>query len=319
MDITNPLVYGGPCFLIFILLELIYSKTHDDKELYEWKDLFASSALGIGAAVIAALIKVISAAFIFNIVYQIFNPLENGVRTNLLGYESFGWAWYTWLICQLLDDFTYYWFHRFNHTVRILWAAHIVHHSSENFNLGTGVRNGWFTLLYKPMFYMWLPAIGFHPSMVVVCLGIESLWQFQLHTKYVPKLGFLEKIFNTHTMHQVHHSQNLEYLDKNHGGFLNIFDKLFGTWAELKDNVEIKFGVIHAPDSHNPIVILTHEFKDIWNDMKKSKNPIHIFMYIFGPPGWSHDGTTLTVRQLQRQMRVRDKQLEKENYMAAVG
>jgi sterol desaturase/sphingolipid hydroxylase (fatty acid hydroxylase superfamily) len=310
MEITNPLVYGVPCFVAFILLELVYSKTHGHDELYDWKDLLASSSLGLGAVIIAPLIKVVSAAFIFNVVYELFNPIVEGVRTNILGYQSFGWQWYVWLICQFLDDFSYYWFHRLNHTVRILWAAHIVHHSSNNFNLGTGLRNGWFTILYKPLFYMWLPAIGFHPGMVIICLAIESLWQFQLHTKYVPKLGFLEKFLNTHTMHQVHHAQNLEYLDKNHGGYLNIFDKVFGTWAELKDDTDIKFGVIHAPNSHNPIVILTHEFKDIWNDVKKAKNPFQAFMYIFGPPGWSPDGSTLTVRQMQR---LAKKEKEKES------
>ncbi|MEM6543246.1 MAG: sterol desaturase family protein, partial [Bacteroidota bacterium] len=197
------------------------------------------------------------------------------------------------------DDFTYYWFHRANHEIRFLWAAHIVHHSSDNYNLGTAIRNGWFTILYKPLFYMWMPAIGFPPEMVVVCLGIEALWQFQLHSQYVPKLGWLEKIFNTHTMHQVHHAQNVEYLDKNHGGFLNIFDKLFGTWKEFDEEIEVKYGVIHSPNSYNPAVILTHEYKDIWKDIKKSKKLSDKLMYIFGPPGWSHDGSTLTVKQQQ--------------------
>jgi len=116
----------------------------------------------------------------------------------------------------------------------------------------------------------------------------------------VPKMGFLEKILNTHTMHQVHHAQNVEYLDKNHGGFLNIFDKVFGTWKELDDDIDVKYGVTHAPNSNNPIVILTHEFKDIYNDVKKSKKFSHALMYIFGPPGWSPDGSTLTVKQQQR-------------------
>jgi sterol desaturase/sphingolipid hydroxylase (fatty acid hydroxylase superfamily) len=264
--------------------------------------------MGLGAVLIAPLIKVVSAAFIFNLVYGIFNPEINGVRTNIMGYESFGWAWYVWIICQFLDDFTYYWFHRLNHTVRFLWAAHIVHHSSHNFNLGTGLRNGWFTLLYKPLFYMWLPAIGFPPAMVMVCLAIESLWQFQLHTKYVPKMGFLEKFLNTHTMHQVHHAQNLEYLDKNHGGYLNIFDKIFGSWVELDEQIDIKFGVVHGPDSYNPLVILTHEYKDIYHDVRNAKNLYQAFMYIFGPPGWSPDGSTLTVRQLQRAMAIEKKE-----------
>lgn len=306
MDFTNPLVYGVPCFIAFILLELTYSKTHSDEghhDLYEWKDLMASGAMGLGSAIIAPLIKVISAIVIFNFTYDLFNPLVDGVRTNIMGYESFGYVWYIWLFCQLADDFTYYWFHRANHEIRILWAAHIVHHSSDNFNLGTAVRNGWFTILYKPLFYMWMPALGFPPEMVVVCLGIEALWQFQLHSIFVPKMGIIEKFMNTHTMHQVHHAQNVEYLDKNHGGFLNIFDKIFGTWKELDDDIDVKYGVIHAPNSNNPIVILTHEFKDIWHDTKKSSKLSHKLMYIFGPPGWSHDGSTMTVKQQQRLFR----------------
>jgi sterol desaturase/sphingolipid hydroxylase (fatty acid hydroxylase superfamily) len=310
MDFTNPLIYGVPCFLGLILLELTYSKTHDHKahkDLYKWKDFASSLTMGIGSGIIAPLIKTISAIVIFNFLYEIFNPEINGIRTNIMGYESFGYAWYVWLICQFLDDFTYYWFHRQNHMVRFLWAAHIVHHSSDNFNLGTAVRNGWFTILYKPLFYMWLPIIGFPPEMVVVCLGIEALWQFQLHSVYVPKLGFVEKIFNTHTMHQVHHAKNLEYMDKNHGGFLNVFDKVFGTWKALDENIEIEYGVTKPPNSYNPLVILTHEYKDIWHDMKKSKNWGHKFMYAFGAPGWSHDGSTLTIKQMRKKIKKEQK------------
>ncbi|WP_289042252.1 sterol desaturase family protein [Zobellia russellii] len=300
MDLTNPLIYGVPCFIAFILLEITYSHTHGDKDLYVWKDFMASGAMGIGSAILGPLIKITVLITVFTYTYEFFNPIVDGVRTNIMGYESFGYAWYVFLLCQLADDFTYYWFHRANHEIRILWAAHIVHHSSDHFNLGTAIRNGWFTLLYKPFFYMWMPAIGFPVEVVIFALAIESFWQFQLHSQYVPKMGWVEKIFNTHTMHQVHHSQNVEYLDKNHGGFLNIFDKIFGTWKELDDDVEVKFGVIHAPKSYNPLVILTHEFKDIWADVKKAKKFSHKLMYIFGPPGWSPDGSTLTVKQQQR-------------------
>ena len=308
MDFTNPLVYGVPLFLVFILLELLYSKQHkEQKDLYNWKDLTASLAMGIGSAILAPIAKTIAFILVFSITYEIFNPEVNGIRTNIMGWESFGYAWYVWILCQLADDFSYYWFHRQNHNVRFLWAAHIVHHSSDKFNLGTAVRNGWFTIFYKPFFYMWIPALGFPPEMLVVSLGIEALWQFQLHSVYVPKLGIIERVFNTHTMHQVHHAQNIEYMDKNHGGFLNIFDKLFGTWKELDETIDIKYGVTHAPKSYNPLVILTHEYKDIWNDMKKSKNWYHKFMYAFAPPGWSHDGSTLTIKQQQKLLKTNNK------------
>ncbi|WP_179335215.1 sterol desaturase family protein [Winogradskyella costae] len=302
MDFTNPLVYGVPCFLGLIALELTYSKVLDNKKLYNWKDLISSVSLGVGSAVVAALIKTVSIVVIFKFAYDIFNPLVDGVRTNIMGYESFGYVWYIWVICMLLDDFTYYWFHRQNHMVRFFWAAHIVHHSSDNFNLGTAVRNGWFTIFYKPFFYVWIVMIGFPPEMLVVCLGIEALWQFQLHTQYVKKMGFIEKFVNTHTMHQVHHARNIEYMDKNHGGFLNVFDRIFGTWKELDENIEIEYGVSTPPNSYNLYVILTHEYKNIWEDMKKSKNWYHKFMYVFAPPGWSHDGSTLTIKQMRKEM-----------------
>lgn len=304
MEFTNPLVYGVPAFLGLILLELTYSKIHHNKDLYNWKDLLSSLSMGIGSAVIAALLKTVSIILIFNFVYEFFNPVIEGVRTNIMGWQSFGYAWYVWILCMLLDDFTYYWFHRQNHMIRFFWAAHIVHHSSDNFNLGTAVRNGWFTILYKPFFYMWIVIIGFPPEMLVVCLGIEALWQFQLHTKYVPKMGIIENFLNTHTMHQVHHAKNLEYLDKNHGGFLNVFDRIFGTWKEMDTSIDIEYGVSVPPNSYNLWVILTHEYQNIWEDTKKTNNWRHKFMYIFGPPGWSHDGSTKTVKEMQKESRM---------------
>ena len=302
MDFTNPLVYGVPCFLGFIALELSYSKVFDDKQLYKWKDFISSLSLGVGSAILGALLKTASVILVFNFAYDLFNPIVDGVRTNIMGYESFGYAWYVWIVCMLLDDFTYYWFHRQNHMVRFLWAAHIVHHSSDNFNLGTAVRNGWFTILYKPFFYVWIVIIGFPPEMLVVCLGIEALWQFQLHTQYIKKLGIFEKFINTHTMHQVHHACNIEYMDKNHGGILNIFDRIFGTWKELDESIDIEYGVSTPPNSYNLYIILMHEYQNIWQDMKKSSNWYHKFMYAFGPPGWSHDGSTLTVKQIRKAM-----------------
>lgn len=314
IEFTNPLVYGVPLFLMLIALEFAYSK-HAGQKLYEGKDFFASAAMGFGAMIIAPLIKVVSAVVIFSLVYELFNPMVDGVRQNILGWESLGFAWYIWIACQILDDFSYYWFHRANHEVRVFWAAHIVHHSSDNYNLGTGIRNGWFTILYKPLFYMWIPALGFRPEMLIVCMGIEALWQLQLHTKYVPKLGFLEYFLNLHTQHQVHHAQNIKYLDKNHGGFLNVFDRMFGTYKELDEDGEedIAYGVIHAPNSYNPFIIVSHEYMDIWKDLKKAKSLKAAFMYVFGPPGWSPDGSTLTVKQMQRKM-----QEEKAKKMAAM-
>ncbi len=300
MDYSTLQTIGGISFVVLIAIEIFFSLRYD-RELYEWKDLAASSTMGIGSAIIAVFSKAATLGFFF-LIYNLCNPEVDGVRTNFLGYEAFGWAWYIWLLCQLLDDFSYYWFHRANHEVRFCWAAHIVHHSSDHYNLGTGVRNGWVTLLYKPFFYMWLPAIGFHPVMVMTCMVIESLWQFQLHTKFIPRLGWLEKFINSHKHHHVHHSSNLEYLDKNHGGYLNLFDKAFGTFRDLNEKNTTYFGVLHPPNSYHPWAILTHEYRDIWRDVKKAPDLRSKFMYIFGPPGWSHDGSRKTVKQIQKEM-----------------
>lgn len=294
--------YGVIAFVALILLEVVLSLKYDP-ELYQWKDFGASTSMGLGAVILGVFSKIMT-FFLFISVYNLFNHEVNGIRMNILGYQSFGLAWYVFLICQVLDDFNYYWYHRLSHTVRCLWAAHIVHHSSDNFNLGSGIRNGWVTLFYKPVFWLWLPAIGFNPIVVMTCLSIQSLWQFQLHTKFMPYFGFFEKFMNTHKQHQVHHAQNLEYMDKNHGGYLNIFDKIFGTHEVLDDkNIEVKFGVVHPPNSYNPFVILTHEYKDIWNDVKSTKNFKHKLMYIFGPPGWRPGDFSQTVRVMQREVK----------------
>lgn len=310
IDITNPLIYGVPAFVLLIMVEIFFSLKYE-KELYQWKDLGASSSMGLGAVILAIGSKSF-AIFLFFQIYELFNPIVGGTRMNIMGYESFGFAWYLWIICQFCDDFNYYWYHRLSHEIRCLWAAHIVHHSSDHFNLGTGIRNGWVTLFYKPMFWLWLPLIGFHPMMVATCLAIQSLWQFQLHTQFMPKLGFIEKFMNTHTQHQVHHASNVEYLDKNHGGYLNIFDKVFGTHKELDDKVETKYGVLHPPKSYNPLNIVSHEYLNIWKDVKSTKNWKHKFMYIFGPPGWSPDSSTKTVKQMQAELEKKEQLPQKK-------
>ena len=325
----NPLFpWGVGFFVTMIVLEIILSLKYD-KENYQWKDFGSSVSMGAGSVILATFTKLVSLAVFFT-VYDLCNPvIESGVglfeswvnldtRQNILfGYTPFGFQWYMFLICQFLDDFNYYWYHRLSHEVRVLWAAHIVHHSSDHYNLGTAIRNGWVTLFYKPVFWLWLPIIGFHPVMVAICLGVQALWQFQLHSKFVPYLGFLEVFMNTHKQHQAHHSSNTEYLDTNHGGYLNIFDRIFGTHKVLdEENIETKYGVLHPPESYNPLVIVSHEYRDIWNDVKKSKSIKEAFMYVFGAPGWSPDGSTLTAKQMQKKLR-EEQELAKQQKKAA--
>ena len=292
-DFENPLFWGVPIFLLCIAIEA-YISHRENKELYEWKDTVASTWVALGASLLNISTRVATVGF-FAIFFELFKPL----RENYLGYSELGWAWWVWLLCVLGDDFNFYWHHRFCHTVRIFWAAHIVHHSSEKFNFGTALRNGWTIFFFKPIYWIWLPILGFHPVMVGTCLAINSTYQMFLHSRMVPSLGWFEKIFNTPWLHQVHHACNVDYLDRNHGGILIIWDKLFGTFHD--NNQEPKFGVLHPPNSYNPLVLVGHEYRDIWVDVRSAKSWKDKFKYIFYAPGWSPDGSRQTAKQLQRE------------------
>lgn len=240
------------------------------------------------------------ALVVFIIIFEFFKEL----RVEFLGYESFGWAWYVWIIAMICDDFNFYWHHRLSHNIRLLWAAHIPHHNADTFNLTVSIRNGWFITLYKPIFWLWMPIIGFEPVMIATALIINATYQFFLHSQVVPSMGWYEKIFNTPYIHQVHHSSNVEYLDRNHGGILLIWDRIFGTYQRVIKDVKFKYGVVHGPKSVNPIEANTHEFKSIWRDLKRSPKLYDKFMYIFGPPGWSHDNSSKTAKQLHAELKL---------------
>lgn len=300
--ILNPIFLAAPVLIALLLIELVYSNIKGQAGLYKLKDFLVSTVMGIGTLFISTFIKFVSPLVIFYVIYNNFNSELNGINLNFLGYESFGWGWPIWLACIILNDFSNYWYHRFNHTIRIFWAAHIVHHSSAHYNYGTALRLSWVAMFYKPLYYMWLSMIGFHPEMIVVCLGVESVWQFALHTTYCPNIPVLKLFLITPKQHQVHHAKNIEYLDKNHGAIFSIWDRLFGTWKDFDKEIDIQYGVIHPPNSYNLITILTHEFKAIWKDVKKAETLNEKFYYVFGPPGWSPNNTSLTVKQLQSQV-----------------
>ncbi len=287
MDIVIPDPVGlfSPLLLALLLMEMLFSYL-TEKEVYNVKDFLASLTMGVGAYLINAFLRVGSAAYLFYISYNLMHTGAHGGKVNLLGHSAFGWEWYTWIVCLLFVDFSHYWVHRLNHTVRIMWAAHVVHHSSEHYNLGTGIRISWIAMLYKPLFYLWIPALGFHPEMILVCIGIESIWQYVLHTEYCPNLGVLEKVFITPRQHRVHHGRNPEYIDKNHGAIFNVFDRLFGTWREFDEQIQVDYGVTAPPESHHPAEIVFHEYRSIWKDLRQAKGIREGLMYVFGPPGW---------------------------------
>lgn len=294
VNIGLALKFIYPFYALLIVIE--YFKAKENYDLKESASSFAIAAVSTGIAVFTQIVTL----SVFVLVFEFFKEY----RLEFFGYESFGWAWYVWIICLVCDDFNFYWHHRFSHTIRLLWAAHIPHHNADTFNLTVSIRNGWFITFYKPIFWMWMLAIGFEPVMVATCLIINAAYQFFLHTQHVPKLPWYGAIFNTPYDHVVHHSSNVEYMDKNHGGILIIWDKIFGTFQPPIKGVKPKYGVTKGPGTLNPIIANTHEFQNIWKDLKRSPKLKDKFMYVFGPPGWSHDNSSKTAKQLQAELRM---------------
>lgn len=169
----------------------------------------------------------------------------------------------------LASECIYYWHHRLSHRLRWLWATHIVHHSTTRLNLSSAVRLGVTgSLSGNRLFFMPLVFIGFHPFLVTAVVGLNFLYQFFIHTELVPRLGPLEWIFNTPAHHRVHHATNTECIDKNFGGILIIFDRLFGTFAREPRDEELRYGVLNTAPSFNPFRIVFGEWiaiaRDVW-------------------------------------------------------
>jgi sterol desaturase/sphingolipid hydroxylase (fatty acid hydroxylase superfamily) len=195
------------------------------------------------------------------------------------------------------DDLSYYVMHRTSHECRFFWASHVVHHSSQRFNLATALRQTWTGSFFTFIFWLWLPLVGFAPIMVMTMQAISLLYQFWVHTELVRNMGPLEWIFNTPSHHRVHHASNGRYLDRNHAGMLIIWDRIFGSFEQERERCV--YGLTRNLNSYNPVRIAFHEWLDIWRDVKAARDWRSRWMYAFGPPGWRHDGCGKTSAELR--------------------
>lgn len=283
------LFYAIPFFVLLVAAEWYYS-FKEQKSLYETKDAFASMALGIGN-VVAGLGSKLLVYGAFFIVYK--------YRIFTLNAQ---W-WWVWVLVFFADDFSYYWFHRMSHHVRFFWASHVVHHSSQHYNLAAALRQTWtgnFTGTF--VFWLWMPLVGFHPLQVMLLQQVSLIYQFWIHTETIKKLPPpIEFFFNTPSHHRVHHATNLQYLDKNHAGILIIWDRLFGTFQP--EQAAPVYGLTKNVNTYNPAKIAFHEWVNLWLDIRKTKNPATKFNYLISSPGWSHDGSTLTTREQRRRQK----------------
>ena len=277
--------YAIPGFIILLIAEVVIT-AREQKDYYDAKDTAGSLAMGIGNVIVGFVGKAIVFGA-YSLVYQF--------RLFTVDMTQ----WWAWVVLFFADDFSYYWFHRISHGSRYFWASHVVHHSSQKYNLGTALRQTWTgSLTGAWVFWIWLPLIGFHPAAVMTMQAISLLYQFWIHTEHINKLPApIEFIFNTPSHHRVHHGSNLAYLDKNHAGVLIIWDRLFGTFEPERDRPT--YGLTTNLNSHNPVKIAFHEWTAIGRDLRRAGSVRNAMGYIFGPPGWSHDGSRRTTKQLR--------------------
>ena len=304
---SNLLIFSIPGFLTLLVLEVLWTRRRlrDGAAVsgllgYEKKDTFASLAMGIGNVLISAF-TTLGAIALWSWGYQ--------HRLFELGRPA---LWWSWVVLFFAEDLCYYCFHRSHHGVRLLWAAHVNHHSSQYFNLSTALRQPWFTPITGPLFWLPLALLGFPPPMILTAEAISLVYQFWIHTEAVRKLPApLEWLLNTPSHHRVHHGKNVAYLDRNHGGVLIIWDRLFQTFVPEDPHEPVRYGITHDLSTFNPLRIAVHEFVALARDLRRASSLGSALGYLFAPPGWSPDGSSLTAAQLRSRSRSRSRgQLE---------
>lgn len=280
-----------PIYVIVISLEVLLSNLQQQPS-YSWKDTLQNIYLMIFNAIIDLLFRTVYIgvilAFFFG--YRVIQPINN--------------PWLYWIVLVLFEDFMYYWLHRVDHFCRLFWATHVTHHSSSRFNLTVGFRSSVLEPLYRFVYFIPLALCGFKPLDIAFVYSLTQIWGILVHTEKVKKLGWLEYILVTPSHHRVHHSSNPKYLDKNMGMLLIIWDKFFGTFQpELPARAyqPLRYGLTKPLERETPVTIVFHEWKSIWQDLRtKDLTPRQKWNYLFGPPGWSHDGSRMTSEQLRR-------------------
>ncbi|WP_319460307.1 sterol desaturase family protein [Micromonospora sp. RTP1Z1] len=266
-------LYAVPAFLLLIIVEaLSYRFAPDDDERgYELRDTTTSLSMGFGSQVIGFPWKLATVG------------LYAALWTLAPVHLSPG-HWWTWALLFFADDLAYYWFHRLHHEVRLLWASHVVHHSSVFFNLSTALRQSWTPMTSLP-FWLPLALLGIPPWMIFLQQSVSLLYQFFLHTERITVLPRpIEWIFNTPSHHRVHHGANAEYLDRNYAGILIIWDRLFGSFEP--ERATVRYGLTKNITTYNPLRVATHEYASIWADARAATSWRHQLGYVLGRPGW---------------------------------
>jgi sterol desaturase/sphingolipid hydroxylase (fatty acid hydroxylase superfamily) len=274
--VAEVLYYAIPFFVLLLVVEyLSYRHLGDDEEHdyvgYDLRDSRTSLTMGLGNVTINVVWKLVVVA-VYAALYEL-TPLRLDPSD-----------WWVWVLLFFADDVAYYWFHRVSHESRLFWASHVVHHSSQHYNLSTALRQTWVPMTYFP-FWLPLPLLGFPVWMVLLAQAWSLIYQFWIHTERIHRLPrWVEGILNTPSHHRVHHGSNHQYLDKNYGGILIIWDRLFGTWEP--EGERVRYGLTKNLTTFNPVHVAFHEYIAMWRDVRAAHDWRTRVNIVFRGPGW---------------------------------
>jgi len=275
----DPVTLAVPAFIVLVIAEMLFVR-FTGRGRFEVRDTTTSLLMGFGSTIIGAIF-----AFVFVGFARLIQPYA---------LAHIGWSWEAVVICFILDDMRYYWWHRASHRVRWLWADHVNHHSSQHYNLSTALRQPWFGVLALPglLFLAPLVLIGFPLEMIAFVHGINLVYQFWIHTESIDRFPrWVEAVMNTPSHHRVHHATNARYLDANYAGVFIVWDRMFGSFVEESKDDAPRYGIVGNIASFNPLKVATHGWVALAKDLVSAKSPKEFALYLLGPPGWSPDGS----------------------------
>lgn len=286
-EIPNLIYFAIPFFIATLIIESIIT-SKKNMNSYTLKDASASISMGLGNVFLGVFAKIIVLAAL-TYVYMNFRLF------------TIPFVWWAWILIFFAEDFAYYWFHRISHENRFFWASHVIHHSSQKYNLSTALRQTWTGSFVSFVFWLPLSFLGFHPIMILAQMSISLIYQYWIHTELIIKMPkWFESIFNTPSHHRVHHATNPQYLDRNHAGILIIWDKIFGSFEPEVEKPA--YGLVKNIDTFNPVKIAFQEWINLFNDAFMSHTSfMNKLNYFIKPPGWKHDGTGILSSDLRKE------------------
>lgn len=269
MNQINYAAFAIPAFFLFLFMEYLLSIRKKQPELFKYESSVSNLSIGIAERLLNLFI---SASFfsLFSWIY------DNYAIFNIPN------VWWVWILLLLFTDLVWYWYHRLGHEVNLFWAAHIVHHQSEEFNFSVAARITVFQAMTRNIFWCLIPLIGFHPNMVITILIVHGAYSFFTHTQLIGKLGWLEHILITPSLHGVHHASDEKYLDKNYGDIFTFWDKLFGTFQ--KEEEAPKYGLTHPVKSYSFLWQHFHYYLEIIEACKRTLSVKDKLRIVFGSP-----------------------------------